>query len=377
METRARYISVGLFVLAIIVAGFGFVYWLNHNGGLGARAIYRIRFEESVAGLQVGAAVQFNGIRVGEVSGLQLDKDHPRRVTATIAVDPNTPLRADTKVGVTSQGLMGTPSVSLSGGTSRSPLLTAAHGELPLLTADPGATQDLTQSARQALQHADQILSDNSESIKSTIDNLKTFSGALARNSNRVDAIMAGLEHLAGGGPAEKPKPIYDLTVPSTFPTSSSVAPKTQLSIATPTAVVALQTQRMLARSPDGQISPYGDAQWSDALPNLIQEKLLQGFENAGIVAAAASALGEQQVASNDQLLIDLRNFAIQTNPTPVADIAFSAKIVGQNGRIIATKLISATAPAAGMETPQIAAAFNAAFGKALADVIAWTARSI
>lgn len=377
METRARYISVGLFVLAIIVAGFGFVYWLNNNGGLGARAIYRIRFEQSVAGLQVGAAVQFNGIRVGEVTSLQLDKDDPRRVTATIAVDPNTPLRADTKVGVTSQGLMGTPSVSLSGGTSRSPLLTAAHGELPLLTADPGATQDLTQSARQALQHADQILSDNSESIKSTIDNLKTFSGALARNSNRVDAIMAGLERLAGGGPAEKPKPIYDLTVPSTFPTSFSVAPKTQLSIATPTAIVALQTQRMLARSPDGQISPLGDAQWSDALPNLIQEKLLQGFENAGLAAAAASALGEQQVTSNDQLLIDLRNFAIQTNPAPAADIAFSAKIVGQNGRIVATKLVQATAPAAGMETPQIAAAFNAAFGKALTDVITWTAKSI
>lgn len=376
METRARYISVGLFVLAIIVSGFGFVYWLDNNGGLGERTIYRIRFEESVAGLQVGASVQFNGIRVGEVTGLQLDKDDPRRVTATIAVDQNTPLRADTRVGVTSQGLMGTPAVSLNGGTLRSPLLSAAHGEPPVLTANRGATQDLMQSAHQTLQHVDQILSDNSESIKRTIDNLKTFSGALARNSNRVDAIMAGLEHLAGGGPTEKPKPIYDLTVPSTFPISS-VAPKTQLSIATPTAIVALQTQRMLARSSDGQISPLGDAQWSDALPNLIQEKVLQGFENAGITATAASALGEQPVASNDQLLIDLRNFAIVTNPTPVADIAFSVKIVGQNGRVVATKLIRATAPAAGTDTPQIVAAFNTAFGEALTDLMAWTARSI
>jgi phospholipid/cholesterol/gamma-HCH transport system substrate-binding protein len=378
METRARYISVGLFVLAIIAAGFGFVYWLNNNGGaLGVRTFYRIRFEESVGGLQVGAAVQFNGIRVGEVTSLQLDRDDPQRVTATIAVDQNTPLRADTKVGVTSQGLMGTPAISLSGGTSRSPLLAVSHGEPPVLKADPGATQDLTQSARQTLQHVDKILSDNSESIKSTIDNLKTFSGALARNSNRVDAIMAGLEHLAGGGPAEKPKAIYDLTVPSTFPTSSAAAPKGQLSIATPTAIVALQTQRMLARSSDGQISQLGDAQWSDALPNLIQEKVLQGFENAGIAAAAASTLGEQQFTANDQLLIDLRSFAITTNPKPVAEIAFSAKIVGQNGRIIGTKLIQATAPAAGMDTPQIAAAFNAAFGKAVSDLITWTAKSI
>ncbi len=44
------------------------------------------------------------------------------------------------------------------------------------------------------------------------MDDLKVFSGALARNSGRVDGIMAGLENLAGGGPAEKPKPVYDLT---------------------------------------------------------------------------------------------------------------------------------------------------------------------
>jgi len=37
METRARFILVGLFTLAVILAGFGFVYWLNNAGGLGPR----------------------------------------------------------------------------------------------------------------------------------------------------------------------------------------------------------------------------------------------------------------------------------------------------------------------------------------------------
>ncbi len=374
METRARYISVGLFVLAIIAAGFGFVYWLNNTGGLGARSIYRIRFEDSVSGLQVGAAVQFNGIRVGEVISLGLDNDDPGRVTATIAIDKNTPVHADTKVGVSFQGLMGTPAISLRGGTSSSPLLVASSTEKPILVANPGATQDLTQAARQTLQHIDKILQDNSESLKSTIDNIKTFSGALARNSDRVDAIMAGLEHLAGGGPAEKPKPIYDLMVPSTFSTSPA-APKSQLVIAMPTAVVALQTQRMLARSPDGNISPLGDAQWSDALPNLIQAKIVQSFENAGFRVTAASA--EQQLAANDQLLIDLRNFAVTMNPDPVANIEFSAKLVDQNGHIVTTKLFQATAPAQGTDASQIAAAFDQAFSKVVTDLVTWTSQSM
>ena len=37
METRAPFVVVGAFVLAAIVAVFGFVYWLHTSGGLGAR----------------------------------------------------------------------------------------------------------------------------------------------------------------------------------------------------------------------------------------------------------------------------------------------------------------------------------------------------
>ena len=35
METRAPFVIVGAFVLAAIVAVFGFVYWLNNAGGIG------------------------------------------------------------------------------------------------------------------------------------------------------------------------------------------------------------------------------------------------------------------------------------------------------------------------------------------------------
>ena len=105
METRARYALIGAFMLAVILASFAFVYWLENKGGFGERASYRIRFESSVSGLLVGSAVLFNGIRVGEVTGLALDPDHPDQVIATIAVASGTPVRSDTQVGIESQGL--------------------------------------------------------------------------------------------------------------------------------------------------------------------------------------------------------------------------------------------------------------------------------
>src|ERR1700688_4611261 len=115
METRAPFVVVGAFVLAAIAAVFGFVYWLHNTGGLGPRASYHVQFEGSVPGLLVGAAVLFNGIRVGEVADLGLAPDNPRRVNATISVASTPRVRADTKVGLEFQGLTGVPVIALEG----------------------------------------------------------------------------------------------------------------------------------------------------------------------------------------------------------------------------------------------------------------------
>ncbi len=342
------------------MAGFGFVYWLNNNGGLGKRDAYEIRFQGAVSGLQTGAAVQFNGIRVGEVTGLRLDRDNPGEVIATIAVAQGTPLRSDTKVSVDFQGLMGTPLISLKGGRLTSPVPST-------LVADAAAGEDLTQTARGTLQQVDKILAENRTSLKDTIDNLKTFSGALARNSGRMDGIMAGLEHLAGGGPAEKPKPIYDLTV--TIP--SSTALHGQLAVAEPTAVVALDTQRILSRSSDGQISGVGDAQWSDAMPKLIQAKIVESLENAGMQTTMAEPMG---ATTGNQLVLDLRNFSITDGAEPTADVAFAAKIVAADGQVTGMQLFHAAAPISGEDTPAIVAAFDKAFSQTVASLIAWMA---
>jgi phospholipid/cholesterol/gamma-HCH transport system substrate-binding protein len=109
MEIRARYIQMGVFALFVLVAGFAFVYWLNNAGALRDRAVYRVLFEGSVSGLQRGSAVLFNGIRVGEVTRLDLDGAAPRQVHVTIAVSRGVPVRADTLVFIDFQGLTRSP----------------------------------------------------------------------------------------------------------------------------------------------------------------------------------------------------------------------------------------------------------------------------
>src|SRR5512147_508696 len=117
METRANYVLIGLFTLAVVVGVFGFVYWFQNIGGTGERAFYRVEFEGSVSGLRTGATVLFNGIRVGEVTGLSLDPAKPQQVTATLSIDKSVAVRKDTQIGLEFQGLTGIASVSLKGGS--------------------------------------------------------------------------------------------------------------------------------------------------------------------------------------------------------------------------------------------------------------------
>ncbi len=369
METGARYVFMGLFVLAVIIGGFAFVYWLHSTGGLTERAAYRIRFEDSVSGLRVGSAVLFNGMRVGEVTRLQLNPDNPRQVIATILVERSTPVRADTSVSVEVQGLMGSPSIFLKGGAPTAPALKAAADELPTLIADPASTQDTMQVAREVLRRIDRVVAENSEPLRSTIANLNTFTQALARNSDRIDQIVTGLVRLTGGGPEKAGPTIFDLPAPRDFPALDKL-PAGQLAVPEPNAVLALDTQRILVRADGGESPAFAEARWSDNLPKLIQTKIIQGFENAKFVRVRRSPEGP---TSDPQLLIDIRHFRVVASATPFAEVEFAGKLLAADGRVLATRVFQATAPVADMNAAAAASGLGQAFGKAATELVLWT----
>jgi phospholipid/cholesterol/gamma-HCH transport system substrate-binding protein len=375
METRARYALIGLFMLAVILASFAFVYWLENKGGFGEREAYQIRFQGSVSGLLIGSAVLFNGIRVGEVTKLSLSDDAPDQVIATIGVDPNTPIRSDTQVGLETQGLTGGAAVTLRGGSAGSPLAPGDGGSPPMLIAAPLASQDWTQAARDAFQHVDTILSENSESLHSAIANIDSFSGALARNSDKVDGILAGLERMTGGATSQAEIPTYDLVAASSFPPPPAEAPAWLLVVPEPTTLMGFNTDKILLQPASGESLPLANARWSDNLPVLFQAKVIQSFENAGYAKEVSRT--REGVTGNYQLLIDIRRFHVATASESQADIAFVAKLLDQDGKIIAAREFGATAPAAGSDAKAYVGAFDTALGKLLAGLFDWTIATI
>lgn len=368
MENKARYILVGLFATAIIAAGFAFVYWLNTAGGLQQRAYYRVRYQNSVSGLLVGSAVQFNGVRVGEVSALDLNPSVPSEITVTIAVAPGTPIRADTKAGIAFQGLMGSPAVSLSGGTPSATMPSSPNAVL--LNADPAAGQTMTEVALTALHHIDTVVADNAEPLRNTMANLSKFSDALGRNSDRVDGIVSGIERMTGGG-AKATNLVFDLTAPHTFPSFAKAAIGL-LVIPYPTAPATLGQDKILIREAAGIRPISAEAKWSDMLLDQFQSRIIQSFENADYLRQVSRQT--EGLTGDFQLVTDIRNFEIVAG---AAVVEFSAKVLSNDGRIVGARVFHASVPAQGIDAQAAAAALNEAFGKTVTDLVVWTSSTM
>jgi len=146
-----------------------------------------------------------------------------------------------------------------------------------------------------------------------------------------------------------------------------------QWAIPEPTAIAMLETQRFLF-SPAQEYRGFGEAMWADALPKLIQARLIESFENYDIAHAPlrAADIGQTEF----QLLIDVRRFRISLESEPAAELSLSARIVDKNGKVVASRLFEEREKFPSVTPPEAVAAFSAAFGRIAKDMIAWTVQA-
>jgi phospholipid/cholesterol/gamma-HCH transport system substrate-binding protein len=124
--------------------------------------------------------VQFNGIKVGEVSDIKLDASDPNIVHATTKVRSDTPVRVDSEASLEPQGITGVNYIQITPGTPAKQLLKDAtpHGQMMVIQAAPGAISSLLtgggtmmQKAVETLNRINQVLSDQ---------NIQRFTGIMS-----------------------------------------------------------------------------------------------------------------------------------------------------------------------------------------------------
>ena len=188
METRASYVLIGAFTVLSILAGLGFFIWLAKVQLDRTYSHYDILFD-TVAGLALASPVQFNGVDVGKVTAIDLDRDDPGRVRVRIELISATPVRQGTEATLQSQGVTGVSVVSLAGGepdAERLPIV--LPNDVPMIPSKPSAVQDLLEGAPDLLAEAIALLKDIKEFT--TEENR----AAIANILNNVDSATANLD---------------------------------------------------------------------------------------------------------------------------------------------------------------------------------------
>ncbi|PLX37282.1 MAG: hypothetical protein C0606_12385 [Hyphomicrobiales bacterium] len=203
METRANFVAIGAFVLAVLFAGFGFVYWLSNTSDTKSSSEVVIVFDGTVTGLGIGGQVLFNGIKIGDVARMSLNPEDPNKVLVLARVDNTVPLKTDTKAELGYQGLTGVAHIQLKGGSPDAKSLFDTDGT-PVIQADMSAFENLIEGAQTLLAKAnttldavEKIATENKESISTTVKNVEKFSDALAKNSDGVDTFLADVAEAA------------------------------------------------------------------------------------------------------------------------------------------------------------------------------------
>lgn len=369
METNARYALIGMFTLAVILAGFSFVFWLNNSGGFGQRDIYQVKFSGSVSDLLVGSHVLFNGIRVGEVASLRIDSENPSQVLVTVEVENSTPMRTDTSVSMDFQGLTGAPVITLTGGSPTAPPLVSENGEPPLLIAPPDSGHSLTQSARATLKHVDTILSENQKPLNEAIEAISTFSKALARNADRVDGIVAGIERFTGGAGSKGKATLYDLGSASHLKACKD--PKYgNILVPEPTAPMALNSDKILVVGDDPDAASFDQAQWLDNVPALVQARIIQSLENTGCYRSVSRPV--DAITPDHTLSLEIRNFSIAISTEPKADIEISAKLIAGDEQAVESRVFQQTDSLKSADSSSAVTTFQNGFETLARELVLW-----
>lgn len=168
----------------------------------------------------------------------------------------------------------------------------------------------------------------------------------------------------------------YDLSISSVAASGIPKHQKIQLLIEQPDAVKALDGQDIVIKQ-GGSIAYLKRAQWSDRLPDLVQARLIQAFDNSGHFGGVGRP--GDGLAINYRILSDIRSFDVNVvNGHNIAALEISVKIMDdKNGNIKASKVFTAQSQVSGGSNNQYAEALDNAFKKITTDIVNWTISSI
>ena len=196
MEAKTNYTFVGVIVLVLIVGLLSTALWFTVGFNQKEYAYYTVYLTESVAGVGEQSPVKYNGVQVGFVKKIALNKKDPRQVELTLSIEKNIPITTSTTATLISQGITGVTYVGLSAGSSKLTRLQRVDGEpYPVIPARPSLFNQLDMIIKEVSENVNKVSmqtqrifnEQNAAYIQNTLANIERISVVLATNSTTIN----------------------------------------------------------------------------------------------------------------------------------------------------------------------------------------------
>ena len=211
MESKAKYLFVGIVVSILIVLGVLSILWVADVGKGEKVKFFTVYFrEQGLSGLQTDSTVTMKGIKVGTVTEFAIMPSDVERVRVVLKIAENTPVKVDTRAVIKRNLLTGLANIELTETTNYSPLLVdvppgerfpvVLEGQTKLdqiASTIPGLIDDTSK----LVARANGIVSDdNLKNISATLANLERFTAFLSSNADNFEATAKSLRTFSEDG---------------------------------------------------------------------------------------------------------------------------------------------------------------------------------
>lgn len=206
METRASHVLIGGITLAITGLLFVFILWLVKAEIDDEFATYDILFDGAISGLGSASVVQYKGVKVGEISTIEIFENDTSKIRVEVRVQAITPVYADTVAKIEYQGVTGVGFVQLSGGTAEAGKAPKPKGhENPVIKSEHSDLAVLMESAPEIMSQVLLILQEvrgfmskeNVERVGSMLANVDTILSSVAVRGDDIGAFITNVSALS------------------------------------------------------------------------------------------------------------------------------------------------------------------------------------
>lgn len=204
MVPRSQKVRLGVFLSITTFLLLVAIIVVTGNKLLKREKTYYIRYTEvSLHGLEIGTQVKYQGIRVGRIEDIFIDKKDIRSLIVQISIDMDVPIKEDTKAIMSLIGITGLKLIELQAGRNDAKELppdSYIQAGQTLVETLSGQAEEIARKVERILNNLlDMTQKENQASLFELVNNasaaLKIFNTTMESNENNIYDMLTNLRY--------------------------------------------------------------------------------------------------------------------------------------------------------------------------------------